>query len=362
MKYLTIFQRLFILTMFVSIVSSCQDEEDEAIPALTIPTTYTSTDFEANVTAERTVRTELGTLTSALNDAEGNAGMTTVDAITYPATLRSVTLSSYASKTDTWLEELVKAANNGTFINPGLGGTPSGDGGLLGTRLLDENGLELEQMIQKGAFGAALYNHALTVIDGTLDATTTDKLIEVFGTDVTFDVSEVTNAATYARRRSDLTAQTGFFFDMRNNLLTAQAAIAGGSVYNTQRDQALNDFKLNWEKSNFATVIFYCNAAKEQLAAAGSDASLQGNAMHAYAEGVAFVAGWKGLSDKQITDGQIDEILDKLLASDGATPTSFEFLNNAELLDNLDEVITLIQGVYGFTDAEVSSFYVNNNP
>lgn len=362
MKKINLLQTLILCFVTSIFLQSCGDD-DSTTPTLEIPTTYVSADYNTNVTAENTVRTELATLTTAMNDAESDAGMSTVAAITYPSTLRSVTLSSYATKTDSWLVELVKAANNGTFTNPGMGGTPSGDGGLLGSRLLDENGLELEQMVQKGAFGAALYNHALTVINNNdLTSATTDKLIEIFGTDITFDITEVTNAATYARRRSDLDNQTGLFYDMRDNLLTAKAAIEGGSAFNTIRDQALTDFKLNWEKSNFATVIFYCNAAKNQLTAAGSDATLQGNALHAYAEGVAFAAGWKGLADKQISDTKIDEILTKLLATDGATPTSFEFLNNAMLLDNLDDVIDIIQTEYGFTDTEVSSFFVNNNP
>lgn len=350
------------MLLFSAFVLVACNNDDEAIPNLEVPSTYTSANFDANVTAERAVRTEIGNLTADLNSAESNAPNAGLTAITYPSNLKAVTLPSYASKIEAWLPELVKAANSSTaFVNPGLGGSPSGEGGLLGTRLLDENGLELEQMVEKGSFGAALYNHALTVINGDLNSATTDKLIEIFGTDMSFNVSAVTNAATYARRRSNLSEQTGFFFDIRDNLLVAKAAIEAGANYNAIRDQALADFKLNWEKSNFATVIFYCNATKELITNASNDTD-RGNAMHAYAEGVAFTAGWKGISDKQITDAQIDEILEKLLAKDGETPESHKFLNDAQLLSNLDEIITLIKGIYGFTDAEVASFYVNNNP
>ncbi|OJJ15357.1 hypothetical protein BKI52_38740 [marine bacterium AO1-C] len=358
MKKITFIQT-FILLLFVSTVFQACTKDDDATPTLQVPTTYSSASFDANVTAERTVRTELGDLTTELNSVESNAGVAIVTGITYPTNLKAITLPSYATKIDTWLAEMIKAANSGTgFVNPGTG-TPTGDGGKLGSRLLDENGLELEQMVQKGSFGAALYNHALTVMGGTLTAASTDKLIEIFGTDITFDPTKVTHAASYAKRRSDNTNQTGLFYDMRNNLITAKAAIEGGSAFDTDRDAALAAFKLNWEKTNFATVIYYCNNAKTKLQAATTDAE-KGDALHSYAEGVAFAAGWLGLTDKKITDAQIEEILTNLLASSTATPTSYKFLNDASLLANLDATITLIKGIYGFTDAEVTGFYTSN--
>jgi len=355
------FIRTFVLLLSASFIFQACTKDEDTNPTLQLPSSYTSDNFSANVAAENTVKTELISMTSAINDAESNAGTTTtVGAIAYPSNLKAVTLPSYATKVETWLVEIVKAANSSTtFQNPG-NGTPTGDGGKLGSRLLDENGLELEQMVQKGSFGAALYNHALTVIKGELTAASTDKLIEILGTDVTFE--EAANAAVYARRRSNNTDKTGLLYDMRDNLIKAKAAIEGGSAFNTERDEALAAFKLNWEKTNFATVIYYCNNAKTQLQAAavsGSDAD-RGNALHAYAEGVAFAAGWLGLADKKITDAQIEEILTNLLAPSTGTPTSYKFLNDASLLSNLDATVTLIKGIYGFTDAEVTSFYTNN--
>jgi hypothetical protein len=346
--------------------------EDEAVtPTLEVPTTYTSTDFDANVVAENTVVDELATMTAAANAAEANAQSVTVAPIDYPTTLAAVTLPTYRPLVEDWLVELVNSANSPTgFQNPGLNNSPAPgeEGGLLGTRLLDENGLELEQMIQKGSFGAALYNHALTVINGDLSSSAAiDKLVEIHGADVNFNPATTTAAATYSRRRSDLEAQTGFFYDIRNSLLTAKAAIEQGG-FEAERDQALADYLLAWEKSNFATVIYYCQATKVMLQdAAGltegtQRAEMLGNAMHAYAEGVAFAHGFRGINQKQITDAEIDQILALFLAPEGQTPESHRFLNEATLLANLDQAIDLIQGIYGFTDAEVTSFFVNNNP
>lgn len=364
---------VFSLLIVGSLFTSCSDDEENIItPTLTIPDTYLSANFDANVVAENLVIDELSAVTSAVNTAESNAQITAVSPIDYPTTLASVTLPSYRTLTTEWLVELVNSANSPDgFQNPGFGNMPAmgQEGGLLGSRLLDEYGLELEQMIEKGSFGAALYNHALTVINGDLtDSGAIDKLLEIHGADITFNPAETTAAATYSRRRSNLTTETGYFYDIQQNLITAKAAIEAGSAFDDVRDEALADYLMNWEKSNYATVIFYCNATKDQLTAAFAlpdgpekDAAL-GNALHAYAEGVAFAHGFKGLSNKMITDAEIDSILANLLTVEGQNPESHRFLNEIELFSNLDTVITDIQNIYDFTDAEVTSFFVNNNP
>lgn len=342
---------------------SCSDDDDPSVQ-LSIPEAYSSENYSSNVTAENTVIDELSGMTNAANEAEANAqGATTIGDITYPTTLSSVTLSSYRTQVENWLMELVKSANDDDgFQNPGNGSPEAGEeGGLLGTRLLDENGLELEQMVQKGSFGAALYNHALTVINGDLsNSSAIDKLVEIHGTGPDFDPSATTAAATYSRRRSNQTTETGFFYDIRNALITAKAAIEAGSAFNNVRDQALADYLLAWEKSNFATVIYYCYATKVQLQNAGEDEEALGNALHAYAEGVAFAHGFKGLDNKLITDAQIDNILALLLAPEGETPMSYRFLNDASLISNLDQIVEGLQAIYGFSDAEINTFYVND--
>ncbi|MDW3197268.1 MAG: hypothetical protein R8G66_33125 [Cytophagales bacterium] len=353
--------KLFTALLILVFLSSCG--EDEPSLNLEIPDEYTSADFDTNVTTEATVLAELSAMTAAVNAAEAGAQGETIPAIPYPSNLSFITEPNYRTLVEGWLVELVAAANSTTgFQNPGTG-TPAAEeeGGLLGTRLLDENGLELEQNVQKGSFGAALYNHALTVIDGDLsNSSAVDKLVLIHGTNPAFDPSATTAAATYSRRRSNQTTQTGFFYDIRNALIIAKAAIEGGDLFNTQRDQALEDYLLAWEKSNYATVIYYCNATKVQLQAAGDDPEALGNAMHAYAEGVGFAHGFRGVSRKLITDAQIDGILELLLAPAGQTPESYRFLNDATLLANLDQIISDIQSIYGFTDAEINTFYEND--
>lgn len=352
---------IIFLLGIILIAASC-GEDGNPEPQLLIPTEYLSESYTSNVETESAVISELSALTTATNDAEASAQSSTVEAIEYPSILSGVTQSAYQEKVALWIEELVKAANDDdVFQNPGMGIPLDGEeGGLLGTRLLDENGLELEQMIQKGSFGAALYNHAVNIINGDLSTSTeVDKLVAIHGADPSFNSGSATAAATYSLRRSNQSTREGFFYDIQINLITAKAAIEGGSEFNTIRDEALANYLLAWEKSNFATVIFYCNAAKTALQNASDDES-RGDAMHAYAEGVAFARGFRGLSNKLITDAEIDEILSLLLAPADTTAESYKFLNDASLLGNFDEIIEKIKSIYGFTDEEVASFFVNN--
>lgn len=361
-------QFLYLLSL-VLIFTACNDETSE--PQLNVPTTYESLGYDLNVTAERLVRTELGNLVGDLNTAEANAiASTNSSAITYPGNLESVTLPAFRTEVENWLSELVKAANSGQAFD--LENAPNGEGGILGTRLLDENGLELEQLIDKGSFGAALYNHALTVMSGNLSEISIDRLVEIYGAHPSFPGDDAdpnnpdTFSAEYAERRSDHVNGTGLYYDIRDNLILAKAAIAAGDNFNNTRDQALSDFKLNWEKSNFATVIYYCNDAREKIVAANNESdstaknTLLGNAMHSYAEAVAFAYGWRGINDKLISDSQIDTILERLLVVPGGSVESYRFAKEADLLSRFQDVIDQIQSVYGFTETEVNGFFINN--
>ncbi|GGE15965.1 hypothetical protein [Psychroflexus salis] len=376
MKILKHSQLAILTGIFALSLWSCSDDDDNGLQGLTVPDNYVSVDYATNAATEDMVIDELGSLTADVNDAEASAPNAGISSIDYPSTLASITESNYKTLVEGWLPELVNAANSSeAFVNPGLGNTPDGtsEGGLLGTRLLDEYGLELEQMVEKGSFGAALYNHAITVVnniksgeEGFNNSDAIDRLVEIHGTEPSFDITEVTAAAKYSKRRSDLAAQTGFFFDIKNNLITAKAAMDAGNNFNVERDNALDEYLLNWEKSNFATVIFYCKSTVDQLNGAfqladGEQREIAlGNAMHAYGEGVAFAHGFKRMPIKQITDAQIDFILSELKAEEGQNPESYQFLNDTSLLQNLEDLIGYIQNIYNFSDAEVESFYVNN--
>lgn len=338
---------------------ACKNDDDDTKPALEIPAVYESTNYTTNVAAEEAVITALGDVTGAISAAEKEDNTA---AISYPGALKEITQSDYATKIESWLPEISKAAGN-TFD---LENAPTGEGGILGKRLLDENGLELKQVVEKGSFGAALYNHALSVTQASMTEASVDQLIEIFGANPDFDIEDLDYSARYTKRRSDNTNETGFFYEIKTALITAKAAIAAGSDYDTERNIALTAFLFNWEKANFATVIYYCNDAKAKILEANNKTDDEeknnalGEALHAYSEAVGFTYGWLGLNTKTITDAQIQEILDLLLVSSDGTVESYQFATDATVLSNLDDAITKIQGIYGFSNTEVEGFEVNN--
>lgn len=303
-------------------------------------------------------------------------------------TLRTVTGASYQTKIDAALPELARASGKGVRYAWENAPVPGSDGGVIPTAvggrvgyLFDEHVLELEQVVEKGLFAAAMYNHAVSLINaGNITEATIDKLVEIYGARPGFGNNERNSdpnrdrfSAQYAARRSDSTNANSLYAQIKRNLITAKAAVKAGSAFNAQRDQALADFKLNWEKALAATVINYCHSTLQGLTAQNRDDGIVSGAMHAYGEAVGFLSGWRAVpaAQRRITDAQIDELLDLLRAPYDQTTSaqSYLFLSTSSAtaqlfrLDGRNDpnngVIERLAQIYGFTNQEVEDFRRN---
>lgn len=358
---------------FAGFASSCNnDDEDNALPTLNIPDTYVSTSYSTNAATELAVRDEHTALVGEMKGADGGNSVSESDLVTAwnGTTLKTVTVSSYASMIDAWLPELAKAAGN-TF-DPFA--DDRGEGGFYGSHTFDENGLEPEQMVDKGLYMSAHYNHALTVLNGTVDAAAVDKLVAIFGASPLFPNNDSDAnfpddfSAKYTERRT--TTSSGLYLDIRNNLIAAKAAIEAGSAFNTERDAALNAFKENWEKAIMATTVYYLNGAREQittgLSQSGDEqANSFGDALHSLAEAVGFSYGLYSVNDRIATDAQLESILALMEYPLNDTPEPYKMITEPGTTDsgnlaNLGKAIEEIKSIYGFTDAEITGFFVNN--
>ncbi|AFM05825.1 hypothetical protein Fleli_3505 [Bernardetia litoralis DSM 6794] len=357
----------FLLAFSVSLFSCDEETTDVTFPTLEVPTIYESSDYESNASAELAVRLNLSALSSIMK--EGREGATVSESELLTAfnegnpSLNSVTTTYYAEKMPTWLAELANASG-GTF-DPTT--APAGNGGVYGGYLFDENGLEIEQVVEKGLFGAALYNHALTVIKSdNIETSDIDRLVAIFGAHPSFpnsDQAENSDAfsAKYAARR-DKNDGTGFYTSIKTNLITAKAAIEKGENYNQERDKALSDFRYNWEKANMATVINYLLGTISKLNKNEITEADKASALHSYSEVVGFVYGWKGISenDKAISDAEIDQILESLNVPANGEVTSYTFVTDSfNQLPKLQSVIDKLQQIYSFTDQEMIDFEYN---
>lgn len=372
----------------VLLLNACRDNPSASKPPLSIPAVYDSTGYAANVATETRVRSELAALTARMQVGRAMDSVLTLASLQNlwnGTTLQQITPQLYRSKVEVALVELQKATGKRTRYP--WENAPVGDGGVVPTTnggrtgyLYDENMLEMEQVIEKGLFTAAMYNHAVSLIRGNITEATIDRLVEIYGAKPGFANNERNTdpqrdrfTAQYAARRSDINNPNSLYEQIKRNLITAKTAVRAGAEYREERDKALADFKLNWEKVLAATVINYCHATLAALTSGVRDDATVTSAMHAYGEAVGFLSGWKAVpaSERRISDTQIDELLERLRAPFDRTAVaeSYRFLSTsptaAELfrLDGRNDpgvgVIERLAQIYGFTDAEVESFKLN---
>lgn len=371
--------------------ASCKEDDKVTTPPppeLEVPSFYDSTGYAANVVTESQVRAQLSALTSRMQvgrNMDSTVTFTELQNLYNGTTLRTVTGASYQTKVDIALQELSKATGKGVRYAWENAPVPGSDGGVIPTSgragyLYDENVLELEQVVEKGMFAAAMYNHAVALMSGTITEATIDRLVEIYGAKPGFGNNERNSdpnrdrfSAQYAARRSDSANANSLYARIQRNLITAKAAVRAGSAFNAQRDQALADFKLNWEKALAATVINYCHSTLSGLTATNRDDATVSSAMHAYGEAVGFLSGWRAVpaSQRRITDAQIDELLELLRAPYAQTTSaqSYLFLSTSSAtaqlfrLDGRNDpntgVIERLAQIYGFSDAEVEDFRRN---
>jgi hypothetical protein len=362
------FSKLAVLLLLIPFLNACE----KSTPPLDIPTAYDGAAFAANTTTQDAVRTQLEALVNEAKKGRTAGTILTYDVLsglynTGNPSLKSITTSYYAGRLDgtgNWLDEMAKAS--GTGYTPGV---TAGQGGTFGGYLFDENGLEIEQLLEKGLFGAALYNHAVTLMQGTITPATADQLVRIYGAHPDFPntptAAKAANPdkfmANYAARR-DKNDGTGLYFQMKNGFLQLQAAVKAGEDYNEERDEAIATIQLTWEKINAATIINYCHSVISIMSNTTVSDTDKGRALHAYGECVGFTHGWRTIPQdyKRITDAEIDNILVLLNAPYNGTPTSYKFITEpVNELPKLTQIITLLKAKYGFTDQEIEDFKKN---
>ena len=336
---------------------------------LDVPANYDGSQFDTNAAEELALASQLNALTNEMKKGR-TAGYTFSDgqlAAFFNATpsLADLSTASYRARVDLFLAEM-KAASGGEF-DPAK--APDGNGGTYGGYLFDETGLELEQMVEKGLFGALLYYRAFQLLEGELDETTTDRVLALFGAYPTFRNSDNTTLhsdadrfmAKYAARR-DPNDGSGFYYAIRQNLIQLQAAIPVADDYPTELSESILAIQQNWERANAATVINYLYATIDGLSQTNPTDAQIASALHAYSEGVGFLSGWHSLPEgsRIIATAKLESILELLLAPVESASTSYLLVQNAfQVLPNLEDAIAELQSTYGFSEAQMTSFRKN---
>ncbi len=365
---------LSVLAACLLLATSCKKDDDsnDTKASLSIPSSYVSADYAANVTTETALKTQLSGLSTYMKTAE--SGTTALDLATLKdkfntgtTSLKSVTGTYYITRIENdWFPAMVAASGNA--YDPANGATAT-KGGSFGNRLVDKGAKENLQEIEKGLYAAALYNHLVAVSEGTLTQAAVDKMISIVGASPAFpntNTAANTNSpdallALYMARR-DKNDGAGFYGQMKANFLKLQAAVKAGADYNTEKNEAVAAIKLNIEKGLMATAVNYGYAAITKFSTTNPPVTTLSGGLHDLGEAIGFIHGFKAVAQqhRKITDAQIDEILALLNAPANADATVYKFITEgASELQRITQALAKIKAVYGFTDAEMNDFKQN---
>jgi hypothetical protein len=360
-------------SLLALLTTGCKKEVETPQAPLEVPSSYVSANYTANTTTEYSVRMQLAQLKAYMKSAENVANLLTEDSLNtlYSSngnpSLSAITTTEFRTIVTTNLfPEL--ASSSGNAYDPANGATAE-EGGVYGARLFNRRAKETLEEVEKGLFEAALLHHFINLKNGTITSSTVDQMIAIYGAHPNFpNTNTAANTPTpdafialYAARR-DKNDGTGMYTKIRDQFIRLKAAVEAGSEYNAYRDFSLASIQDNIEKAIMATVIHYGHAAVTKLTSTTPTPATIAGGLHDLGEAVGFVHGFRSLptSERKISNDQIDEILNLLLAPATTEGTMYRFVTEgATTLPNITAAQNILKNLYGFTSAEMEDFKQN---
>jgi hypothetical protein len=315
-----------------SLFSSCSKDKDDA-PSYTVPQTYSFENVNYSGQTDRiSMLTELDGYVKtgnngALLDAQRmrnmfanvNAPFAEARLNTSGKQLKDKTILSAQSLFENYFDIAATASLSA--------GTPAlnGKAGLLttaeGTRyLVDANGVEPAQIIQKGLMGAVFYFQSVesylteAKIGGKVDNMTVvpgegtkmehhfDEAFGYFGAPADFPTN-LNNLKFWANYSNKVSPSTGSNKAIMDAFLKGRAAISAKDMKG--KDEAVATVRTEWERLVAASTILELNLARTHIAD-------QAKKSHYLSEAMGFLMSLKFKSDRKITDAQYQEAMAKL--------------------------------------------------
>ncbi len=359
----------------IVLCTSCKKDDDNnnTKPTLNIPANYESANYTANTAVETSIKSQFSDFIDYMKSAQDGTtklsqmGLNNVFASGSNPNIKTVTGAYYVSKIESvWFKELIDASGNSYDPKNGAQAT---SGGVFGGRLFDKGAKENIQEVEKGLYGAALYNHILTLMDGEITTETVDRMVSAFGASPEFpntDNSTKTNSpdaylAKYTARR-DKNDGKGFYTIIQTNFIKLLAAVKAGDAYEKEKNEAIAALKINIEKAMMATSINYGYGVISKLSKTNpSDSDIAGG-LHDLGEAIGFLHGFKAIPQQHriITDAQIDEILVLMNAPHNGNSTAYKFVTDgATELKKITQYQAILKDTYGFTNEQMDDFKQN---
>ena len=358
-------KKIFFLITGLLLLNSC-DKADDDTSQYTIPSTYNFDNVDYSGQEQRiAMLSELKSYMASANtantvlDADRLQAMFTNNASTagWQGTyedskqIKSKTFEQEQVNFENMLNDLATASQSTTAGQSGQAGVVTSSNGAK-NYLLNENGLELGQVIEKGLMGALLYYQATAVYmeSGKIDSDNEtvedgrgtemehswDEAFGYFGVPKTFpsDTEPLYFWGDYCNDRDEL---TGTNQAVMNAFLKGRAAISNKDL--TTRDEAIDEARAAWESVIVGTALHYINGSIEDF----DDMALRA---HQLSEAVGFVYSLQFSPGKQITNNDVNELITLLV---GTTDFSTMNVYTAELSD-LESARDQLAEHFGYTE------------
>lgn len=320
---------LLLFLLGILFLNSCKDDNEPEDNSYIVPTTYDFDNVSYNGQIQRlemfnqftnyikTANTS-GTLLDAnrleamfANDAANAAWVGTFEE---SKQMRSKTFEPVQAVFDQLIVDVALASQaNESGTNGSAGVVQSNDGAK--NYLLNGNGLELGQVIEKGLMGALIYYQSVGVYmepgkmevdneiiepgEGTAMEHHWDEAFGYFGVPIDFPTN-TDNVVFWGDYCNDRNALLSTNETIMNGFLKGRAAISNDDL--DSRDDAIATIREGWELVIVGTALHYLNSGIDNF----EDMALRA---HALSEAIGFVYSLQFNPTKKITNTQVAEIL-----------------------------------------------------
>ena len=321
---------LLLLGLFFT---ACNDDE-VVTPELEVPATYSFDNVSYSGQTQRIgMLAELSAYLKSANDgsvsldADRLAAMYTNEAGadwagTYEASkvLRSKTFDSSQATFDALLADAAAISGATDAAAPGAAGVATSANGEK-SYLVNANGLEYAQAIEKGLMGALLYyqatgvylepgkmdvdNETVTPGKGTEMEHHWDESFGYLGVPTGFPADQ-DGLIFWGKYANDRDALLGVNERLMEGYKRGRAAISADQL--DVRDEAITDIRTAWDEVVTGTAIHYLNSAATKY----DDPALR---LHALSEAVAFIYGIQFSPGRSVTPAAANELLMDLAGS-----------------------------------------------
>lgn len=351
------------MSLLTIVVSACVNDPQ---PGLVVPSVYDSTMYSLNTATEIALIDDSKAFIKALQVGRTSGIKLNEAAILgqFDALAPFIDPSARA-QTRIYVQQVV-AASGGVY-DWAKDASSNGQGGVYGDYLFTKEGLDATELIEKQLFSILFQYHANTLFQGTITSATIDKLVATYGAHPVFSNSEkAVNhpdhfVAKYAARR-DKNDGTGMYTKISASLRKAQAAVKAGSGYNAELNDALKEFRTQWERALMATTVSYCYAVASGLSQTTLDDATRSSAIHSFGEAAGYLLGLASVPQSQriMTTETLNIILTKMGLPPGGQPSCWLVWQDPfTSLPLLIEITKMIAATYGFGPTEMESFKIN---